>query len=256
MPIKSFFARRAARKGIFQRKTKAQLTSRVVIRKPVSWQNRLLWGGLVAVVAAVAGAALFLGGQYSAGYDSFSTARSMTELKRENAELRARAAELTNALETASTQLHIEQGAHQSMEAQLLKLEDERNRLNRDLALFDNLFPSAENDGRPSIRGFRIEPASSAGNLGTWRYRLLIMRSGKVGGSFVGEFQLQVRYRQGGQDRVAQTADAGKISEALEFQRYQRVEGQFQAPPGAKLLGAVARVMDNGKLVAESIYRP
>ncbi|NTV94954.1 MAG: hypothetical protein HGA75_06000 [Thiobacillus sp.] len=256
MPIKSFFARRAARRGLFHRRTKTQLTSRVVISKPVSWQSRLLWGGLIAVVAAVGGAGLFIAGQSSAGYDSFGAARRIAELERENADLRGHNGELSATLNTATTQLSIEKGAHQSMEAQILKLEEERNRLSRDLALFDNLFPSTGDDGQPTIRGFRIEPASAAGSPGAWRYRLLIMRPGKSQDTFVGDIQLQVRYRLDGQDRLAQTPEAGKISEHLEFQRYQRVEGQFQAPAGAKLLGAVARVMENGRPVAESIYRP
>lgn len=256
MPIKSFLARRAARRGVFHRRTKRQLTSQVVIRRPASWQNRLLWGGLIAMVAAAGGAGLFVAGQTSAGYDSFSAARRIADLERRNAELRARSDELTAALSTATTQLNIELGAHKSLEAQILKLEDERDRLNRDLALFDNLFPSNDSGDQPTIRGFRVEPASAAGSTGAWRYRLLIMRPGKARGSFAGELRLQVRYRQGGVDRVAETAATGKVREALEFQRYQRVEGQFQAPAGAKLLGVVARVMENDRLVAESIYRP
>lgn len=256
MPFQSFIAHRVGRRSLFTRKTRSQLTSRVVISKPVSWQRRLLWAGLAAIVAIPAGIALFVAGQYSAGYHSLSTSSRLAELERENTELHGRNDELTVALSTATTQLAIEQGAHKSMESQVLKLEDERNRLSRDLALFDNLFPSAGDDAQATIRGFRVEPASTSGKPGAWRYRLLIMRSGKSGGRFTGDFQLQVRYRQDGQERLAQSTAAGKISERLEFERYQRIEGQFQVPDGAKLLGAVAHVLENGKLIAESIYRP
>ncbi|MDD4881913.1 MAG: hypothetical protein PHR30_04460 [Gallionellaceae bacterium] len=256
MPIKSFLARRRARRGDLRHKAKTHIASRVVIKKPVSWQRRLLWGGLIAVVAVLAGAGLFVAGQYTAGYDSLSTGRRMATLEQANSGLRTQNEELSTTLKTTTTQLHIEQGARQSMASQIVKLEDERSRLNRDLALFDNLFPSSDSDGQPSIRGFRIEPASAAGNPGSWRYRILIMRPGKARDSFVGDAQLQVRYRLDGHDIVARTPETGNISEHLEFQRYQRVEGHFQAPAGAKLLGATARVMDNGRLVAESIYRP
>lgn len=256
MPIKSFFARHAARRSFFPRMRRSQLPSRMVIRKPLSWQRRALLGALIAGVALVAGGGLFLAGQYSAGYNGPTSSRRIAELERDNADLRARNGELTANLNSATTQLNIELGAHKSMEAQILKLEDERNRLSRDLALFDNLFPNTGADGQATIRGFRVEPASTAGNPAAWRYRLLIMRAGRTRGSFTGEAQLQVRYRIGGQERLADTPASGMITEPLEFERYQRIEGQFQAPTGAKLLGAVARVMENGKLVAESIYRP
>ncbi|MFA5082338.1 MAG: DUF6776 family protein [Hydrogenophilaceae bacterium] len=256
MPIKSFLARRSARRGLLRRKVKNQIASRVVIRKPVSWQRRLFWGGLITAGTLLAGGGLFMAGQYSAGYDSFGSVRHIAALTEANAGLRTQNEELSTALKTTTTQLHIEQGARQAMAGQIVKLEEDRSRLNRDLALFDNLFPSSDSDGKPSIRGFRIEPASSAGNPGSWRYRILIMRPGKARDSFVGDALLQVRYRLDGHDIVARTPETGNISEHLEFQRYQRVEGHFQLPSGAKLLGATARVMDNGRLVAESIYRP
>jgi hypothetical protein len=253
MPIKSFLARRTARRHGGHRKMKTHIASRVVIRKPLSWQKRMLWGGLIACAALLTGIGLFLAGQYSVGHDGIGSALRIRDLIQENGQFRSRSAELSAALEATTTQLRIEQGARKSMEGQLLKLEEERNRLNRDLALFDNLFPSNAAGAQPTIRGFRIEPASGQG---AWRYRLLIMRPGQAGDSFVGDIQMQVRYRQDGRDVLATSPAAGNISERLEFQRYQRVEGHFQAPAGAKLLGAIARVMENGRLVAESVYRP
>ncbi|MDD3530044.1 MAG: hypothetical protein PHS77_09240 [Gallionellaceae bacterium] len=249
MPIKSYLARLTARRGGHTHRNHA--AARVVIKKPVSWQKRLFWGALLTLTTVLTGVGLFIGGQYSVGYNSFDVTRRIASLTQENSDLRAHNEELSDALKTATTQLHIEQGARRSMEGQILRLEDERNRLNRDLALFDNLFPTAGAEGRPIIRGFRIEPAG-----GSWRYRILIMRPGRSQDTFSGNLQIQVRYRQDGRDILATTPETGKISERLQFQRYQRVEGHFQAPDGAKLLGAVARVMENDRLVSESIYKP
>lgn len=255
MPIKSFLSRRSGRRGGFYRRGKSPLTARVVIRKPVSWGRRLLWGGLALVAAVLAGAGLFIAGQYSAGYASVGSALELRALNEENGQLQDRIAELSDTFASTTTQLHIEQGARKTMEGQMLKLEEERNRLSRDLALFDNLFPSG-GDGLPTIRGFRIEPVGTAGSPGAWRYRLLIMRAGKNQGGFAGDVQVQVRYRLDGHDILARTPESGNISEHVEFDRYQRVEGHFQAPNGAKLLGAIARVVENGRPVAESVYQP
>lgn len=251
MPIKSFLARRAARR--FGRRPRHHVASRVVIRKPVSLRTRLLWGGLIAIAVIAAGAGLFLAGQYSAGYASVTSLLRQRELTDENHRLRAQTAELSDTLATITTQLRIEQGARKSMEGQIARLDEERNRLSRDLAVFENLFPSNGEPGQPSIRGFQVE---QAGTPGAWRYRLLLMRPGKPDGSFAGEIRLQVSYRQDGRDVAAQTREAGKVEEAVRFERYQRIEGEFQAPAGAKLLGASARLMENGRPVAESTYRP
>jgi hypothetical protein len=251
MPIKTILAHRDARRNARRWGSKTQLTSKLVIRKPVSPRTRLLWSGLIGLAIGLLGVGLFVAGQYSVGFDSLGVKLNLRDLKSENETLTQRNAELTSAIDTVSTQLRIEQGARQAMEKQLAQLQDDRERLQRDLALFDNLFPSKGVDGRPDIRVFQIEPDGA-----DWRYRLLIMRPGKGDDNFKGEFQLQVRYRIDGREVAAQSAAEGKLAETLFFQRYQRLEGRFQAPSGAKMLGATARVVENGKSVAESVYRP
>jgi hypothetical protein len=251
MPIKTILARRDARRNARRWGSKTQLTSKLVIRKPVSPRTRLFWSGLIGLAAGLLGVGLFVAGQYSVGFDSLGVKLNLRDLKSENETLTQRNSELTSAIGTVSTQLRIEQGARQAMEKQLAQLQDDRERLQRDLALFDNLFPSKGVDGRPDIRVFQIEPDGPD----AWRYRLLIMRPGKEETDFKGEFRMEARYRLDGRELVARSAAEGKLAETLFFQRYQRLEGRFQAPAGAKLLGATARVVENGKSVAESAYR-
>lgn len=255
MPIKSFLARRSQRRTPFRRKSATAVTSRVVIRKPLSHRARLLWGTLAVAGTLVLGSGLFLAGQYSAGHASLESVLTERAQAAEIAHLRDQLADNERKLAEINTQWRIEQGARTTMETQVRKLDEERNRLSRDLAVFENLFPSAGPAGQPSVRGFRIEPASVGGSDGRWRYRLLIMRSGAAD-RFLGEIQLQVRYRLGGREVLAASPAQGRVNERLEFERYQRIEGEFQAPVGAKVLGATARVMENGRSVAESTTQP
>lgn len=215
----------------------------------------LIWSGVVLLVLALAGG-LFFAGRISAGDNYFKNLSKLRELSSEIDRLGKENHHLTEAYNTASTQLEIERGARKALESQIARLEDERNRLNRDLALFDNLFPTDGQSSVPTIRSFRVEPIIASGAPSTWRYRALVMRGGKATDSFSGTFRLQVRYRMNGQEILANTAEAGRTSEPLELQRYRRIEGHFQAPAGATLLGATAQVMQNGKLVAESRFRP
>jgi hypothetical protein len=259
MPIKRFLARAAARRDKskpLRRRSHTTIASHVVIRRPVTWQRRLLLWLVLAVAAGSVGIGLFIFGQWSAGFNSLQSASRIYDLKTESARLKDMNAKLSDAYNVASTQLAIERGARGSLEKQIGKLEEERNQLSRDLALFENLFPASGQDSQPTIRSFRIEPVSSPGAPASWQYRILVMQGGQTQVEFKGMFQLQVRYRQNGQEFTARSIDNGNITEPLAFQRYRRIEGRFQPPAGAVMLGATARVMQNGRPVAESAFHP
>lgn len=253
MPIKSFLTGSSLRRGRSGR-GKA-IAPHVVISKPESWSSRVLLASVMAVLAMSLGIGLFFAGQYSAGYAVLQSNSRIRDLAQENSQLRTQVKGLSDSLAATATQLHIEQGARQSMESQLSKLEEERDRLTRDLTLFENLFPSNESSDQPNIRGFRIEPASTA-NPDEWRYRLLIMRPGNHPKDFVGEMQLETRYQANGKVVQANSRESGQVRETLKFDRYQRMEGHFKTPPGTKLLGALVRVVENGRPIAESTYQP
>lgn len=262
MPLRTFLAsRRSARpsqpaeSAIGWRRRKLALAHRVEIRRPVSWLHRALWVMAVAGIALAGGYGLFVFGQRSAGYDSWASGQRIDAVEAENTRLHDGNQALLTSSREMLTQLQIERGARQALETQVLRLEEERARLGRDLALFENLFPASGVDGVPEIRGFRVEPVVAEGGEGTWRYRVLVMRGGDPKDDFQGEFKLLARYRLGSRELAATTATDGRISEALQFRRYQRIEGQFQAPKGGVLLGAVAKVEENGRPVSESVFR-
>ncbi len=264
MPIKSFLARRdlgqaqgsrlPGRRG--RAKMAANMAPRVVIGKPPSWRRRAMWLAGALLLGSAVGFGLYLAGQRSAGYDSISARDNIARLRNENAELRAQSERISRSLDNASSQLRLELAARQGLEEQVRRMEEERGRLSQDLALFENLFPTNSVDGTPAIRGFRIEPVDAGGSPASWRYRVLVMRGGQPKDEFNGEFRLTVRYRLDNRDIDAANPNSGNVASSLRFRTYQRIEGSFQAPKGAKLLGAKARVEENGKLVSESTFRP
>ncbi len=264
MPIKSFLARRVqaqasnvrppGRRG--RAKLAANMAPRVVIGRPPSWRRRVLWIGVALLLASAGGFGLYIAGQRSAGHDRFEALETIAHLRDENAALKAQHAQISQSLDHASSQLRIELAARQGLEGQVRRMEEERGRLSQDLALFENLFPVNSTDGVPAIRGFRIEPVEIGGPSSAWRYRVLVMRGGQPKDDFRGEFRLSARFRVGNRDIDAVAPENGQVATSLQFRTYQRIEGRFQAPQGAKLLGAKARVEENGKLVSESAFRP
>lgn len=253
MPFKPFSARSDKTRP---RRLRHPVASPVVIRHTVSARRRMLAWTLTALLVLAAGLALFIAGRISAGDNRMLGKLRGDDLAGQIGQLKSENTRLTEAYNKAATQLAIERGARKTLEAQVGRLEDERDRLNRDLALFDNLFPTDGQSSLPTIRSFRIEPVMSSGTPSTWRYRALVMRGGKSADSFKGQFRLQVRYRLDGREIQADSEQNGRSSQDIELQRYRRIEGHFQSPPGATLLGATAQVMQNGKPVAESRFKP
>ena len=253
MPVKRFLARVGKARS---RRLRHSAAAPVVIRHPVStWRRMVILVGS-GLLALVLGAGLFLAGQISVGDDRFLKLGRIKDLASEVDRLKSENARLTEAYNSTSTQLEIERGARKPLESQVGHLEDERNRLNRDLALFDNLFPADAGSSQPSIRSFRVEPIIASGSPSAWRFRALVMRGGKAKDSFKGMFRLQVRYRLNGREIMADTPESGRITEPIELQRYRRVEGHFRSPPGATLLGATAQVMQNERLITELKFHP
>lgn len=216
----------------------------------------LTWTAYI-LAALLLSAALFAAGRLSAGDGSLLNLGQVSTLTAQLKQSKSENARLVEAYNNTATQLEIERGARKTLESQVARLEDERDRLNRDLALFDNLFPSGGDQSKlPTIRSFRVEPIIASATPSTWRYRVLVMRGGKTTDTFRGQFRLTVRYKLNGHEIQATSAENGNSTQDLELQRYRRIEGHFQAPTGATLLGATAQVMQNGKPIAESRFRP
>ncbi|MBD9434015.1 hypothetical protein IB257_29115 [Achromobacter sp. ACM03] len=146
-------------------------------------------------------------------------------------------------LDTADGELVIERAARQELETQLRTVQAEVGRVRDQLAFYEQLLPPGP-EGSVDIRGVEID--RSGGGL---RYKVLLMRSGRNGGSpFSGalRFQatgilkgetvkvdlapMQVKAESGS---VAIPGDSTPTSPlALQFDQYQRSQGILALPDG------------------------
>ena len=146
-------------------------------------------------------------------------------------------------LDTADGELVIERAARQELETQLRAAQAEVGRVRDQLAFYEQLLPPGP-EGSVDIRGVEID--RSGGGL---RYKVLLMRSGRNGGSpFSGalRFQatgvlkgetvkvdlapMQVKAESGS---VAIPGDNAPTSPlALQFDQYQRSQGILALPEG------------------------
>lgn len=146
-------------------------------------------------------------------------------------------------LDTADGELVIERAAREELETQLRAAQADVGRVRDQLAFYEQLLPPGP-EGSVDIRGVQID--REGGGL---RYKVLLMRSGRNGGSpFAGalRFQatgilkgetvtvdlapMQVKAETGPVTATGETTTAASL--ALQFDQYQRSQGILAVPEG------------------------
>ncbi|HBL66317.1 hypothetical protein YH64_018915 [Achromobacter sp. LC458] len=160
-------------------------------------------------------------------------------MRQQNAQLRYTQSQL----DTADGELVIERSARQELETQLRVAQAEVGRVRDQLAFYEQLLPAGP-EGSVDIRGVQID--REGGGL---RYKVLLMRSGRNGGTpFAGalRFQatgvlkgetvtvdlapMQVKAETGPVTTTGETTTAASL--ALQFDQYQRSQGILAVPEG------------------------
>lgn len=150
---------------------------------------------------------------------------------------------LRGQLDTADGELVIERSARQELETQLHAAQAEIGRVRDQLAFYEQLLPPGP-EGTVDIRGAQID--REGGGL---RYKVLLMRSGRNGGTpFAGALRFQATGVLKGETVTVDLApmqvkaEAGPVtatgdsttaaSLALQFDQYQRSQGILAVPEG------------------------
>ena len=230
----------------------------VTVRTEIAWYWR--WLGLVisaAVVVAVAGW-MYDAGRRFAGFDRSEIEQELSSARDRLLKLEAENKELSALAHAGDARMQIERTAQQQLANQVKSLEDENARLKEDLGFFENLMPTEGRNPGLSINRLRVDRDVIPGQ---YRYRLLLLQSGKRVAEFQGSLQFIVTLQQGTKDVILilpgdAEADAKADPKAfrVSFKYFQRVEGVFQVPAGAKLKSVQARVLENGVAKTSQTY--
>jgi hypothetical protein len=216
----------------------------VAVRPQMPWYMRWLGFALLAGLCAAAALWVFDAGLRFAGYDLRESSQERTELRRELEAARAELERLRVIANAADSKLSIERTAQQNLAQQVRTMEAENAKLREETAIFESMLSTDARNGL-AIRRFKVEPLPS----GEYRYRLLVLASGVRRGEFRGQYDLQVRLTREGRNAMI-TLPEGTGSAAsgfgLEFRHFQRVEGTFRAPPGARVDSVQVRIYETG----------
>jgi hypothetical protein len=224
---------------------------KVSVRTHIPWYWRALTAiGVLSISFAFAGW-VYDAGRKFAGFDSQETAQEMTTLRNRIAELEQEASKLRALASASDSTLQIERTAQEQLSRQVKVLEVENGRLKEDLAFFESLAAAEGKEAGFTINQLRVE---QNGVPGQFRYRLLAAaQGGKRDRDFRGSVQLVISLQQGDKGAMmilpAQN-DPAKGKFDINFRHFQRVDGMFQVPGGARVLSVEARLIQGGVMRA------
>jgi hypothetical protein len=224
---------------------------RMAVRTHLPWPWRA--AVLLALVATVAGMWWwgFDFGQIFSGFDRKETEARLVALTEENVKLNGEAAGLRARNSELESELAMTRGSQATLTRQSQELAQENSQIKEELAFLQKLVVDSNKLAGVAIQRLTAERERDD----TWRYSLLLVRGGSPRDEFQGQVSLQATLAAvtagGAAPRQItvnlpedQPATAAPL--ALRFKYYQRVEGTFQVPPGAKLASLTARVFEGG----------
>ena len=220
---------------------------RLLVRTRISWPLRMIAIGVLVAGGLILGQWVFETGLRIAGFEKSQAELQLgkltsrvTLLEQENIELKA------EKLRT-SQQIEIEQTTQKDLAKSLQTLQEESATLREDNAFFRNLLSPDQGPGLVSIYHFKVERNPVL--AGEYRYRLLLLKTGKREQEFIGSVQFLVTGEQAGK-KIAYSfpeVSPGKPQPSkVSFKYYQRLEGAFQLPTGFIPKSVQIRVFEAG----------
>ena len=232
------------------RRLKSQLgmnAPRLSVRTRISWPLRMIAVGVLVAGGLILGQWVFETGLRIAGFEKSQSELQLGQLKTRVTSLEQENLELKAHKLRTSQQIEIEQTTQKDLAKSLQTLQEESATLREDNAFFRNLLSPDQGPGPVSIYHFKVERNPVL--AGEYRYRLLLLKTGKREQEFVGGVQFLVTGEQAAK-KVAYTypevAPGKPQTIKVNFKYYQRLEGAFQLPAGLSPKSIQIRVFEAG----------
>ncbi|MBN9427309.1 MAG: hypothetical protein J0H09_12460 [Burkholderiales bacterium] len=216
--------------GLFRRKGP-------LVFEPYSYRRRRSWSVPRWLLWLLSGIAIGAGGLYYVQQE-YLPPRLSTEdsvrLQGSVSALEQRTAQLQAALDKAEADGKAVRGETARLHTELDAARQAVARLEKDLALFDEVLPPDPRDSPIGVRAAKF--ANDAGQLG---YHVLLTRERKGGKAFRGQLEFVVAGERGGRE---QTVTLNPVE--LSFADYQHVKGSLPLPAGFLARQVTVRVLD------------
>ena len=225
---------------------------RLLVRTHIPWPLRMVAIGVLVAAGLLLGQWVFETGLRLAGFEKGRAQEQLADLSTKAKLLERENAELKSEKFRTQQDIEIEQTTNKDLAKSLQSLQEEATTLREDNAFFRNLLSPDQGPGPISIYHFKLERNPLL--AGEYRYRLLLLKSGKREQEFIGSVQFLVTGEQVGKKVVSIQPEADDTPAAqgkaqaiqVKFKYYQRLEGVFQLPAGLTPKSVQVRVFEAG----------
>ncbi len=224
---------------------------RMAVRTHLPWWGR---GTLAVALVAIIGGMWWWGfdfGQIFGGFNRKEVEAKLSTLAADLERYRAEAVELRSRNATLESELAMSKGSQEALSRQVTELSGEAAQAKEELAFLQRLVADASKGEGVSIQRLKLEPDGDD----VWRYSFIVVRGGNPKDEFIGRIVVRATLT-GAAGDPAPPAHAVELptdrpeqapSLNLKFKYYQRVEGQFQVPPGFRVMTLVVRAYESGQ---------
>ncbi len=223
---------------------------KMAVRTHLPWWSR---GALLAVLLAIIAGMWWWGfdfGQIFGGFNRKEIERQLVTLETDVAKYKNEATDLRARLSVLESEQSMNRGTQEALTRQATELAGENAQLKEELAFLQKLVSDSSKTVGLQIQRLTVEPDGED----MWRYSILVVRGGSPKDEFAGNVVLQASLAPaagGGPapksillpDDDATTASAL----TLKFKYYQRVEGRFRVPVGARVTALSVRAYEVGQ---------
>jgi len=223
---------------------------RMAVRTHLPWWSR---GALVATLLVIIAGMWWWGfdfGQIFSGFIRKEIEQKLVTLEADATKNRSEATELRARNSSLESEFSMNRGNQEALSKQATELAGENAQLKEELAFLQKLVSDSSKNIGLQIQRMTVEPDGED----MWRYSVLVVRGGSPKDEFAGTVVLHATLAPGSDGgttpKVLVLPDddpAAASTLTLRFKYYQRVEGRFRVPPGARVTAVAARAYEAGQ---------
>jgi hypothetical protein len=220
-------------------------SDRLAISSHVPWYVRVGGYGLAMGIAGAIAWVIVDNSYRITGFNRDEAKSQIATLTAENQKLKQSYEATKSQLNEKEGKLKVETAAQAELSKNLTQLQDENASLKEDIAFLRSVMSSGSVPEGLAIQNFKVEPDALPNEF---RYRLLLTQGGQRKQDFRGKVQIIARVQPAGSGAqlvlsFPTDVELRAATGVVEFRFYQKIDGRFSIPQGAKLNSVQVRVL-------------
>jgi hypothetical protein len=226
-------------------------TPAVTVRRHVAWHWRALSVVVLTGISLALAGWVYSAGMRFAGFNQSATEQEITEMRTMIERLTAELEVARKSSNVSESRLTIESTSNERLLSQLRTLEEENNRLQADLSMFEGLANPSRDASGVSISRLQVEPTGAAGQ---YSYKFFLSQaSERKDRELKGLVQIAATVQRGRETVMMQFPAVGEGiagKSPVSFRHFRRMEGTFNLETDARLIRVEVRLIQDGVIKA------